>query len=218
MKQKVCKKIMLKYPILTLVLFFCFLTKPVAGVQFIVPHQVGGFVLGEPIEKFKAIVDLNSRMNVRYREYLYEVETKALKNFKSGLIAVGNCADPGKIIRIKLKYADSSKAFYNELLKRYKARFGPPAEYKGDPFRVFIVWKWRFIDEHQNQINLILQHNIEDEDEKVGNAVKMTFINQVEKEETCFLEKKRRTDPLEKDDDTEKVPILITDWDLLIPK
>jgi hypothetical protein len=211
------KKIMLKYSIWALLLFFC-LIKPVYGVQFIVPHQVGGFVLGEPIEKFKDIVDLNSRMNVRYREYLYEVETKPQQHFKSGLIAVGNCADPGKIIRIKLTYADSSKAFYNELLNRCKARFGAPTESKGDPFRIFIVWKWHFIDEHQNQINLVLQHNIEDENEKGGNCVKLIFINQVEKEETCFLEKKRQTDTLKKDDDIEKSPVLIPDWDLLIPK
>jgi hypothetical protein len=157
-------------------------------------------------------------MNVRYKEYLYEVEIKSLNHFKSGLIAIGNCADPGKIVRIKLKYSDPSKSFYSELLKRYKARFGDPTEYQGDPFRVFIIWKWRFFDENQNQINLILQHNVEDEDEKLGNAVKMTFINQLEKEKSCFLEKERRTKKVKKGDDIKKIPDIITDWDLLIPK
>lgn len=188
----------------------------VHAAHSIVPHQVGGFVLGDPIEKYKDSVDFSSRMNVRYREYLYEVEIKSLQGFKSGLIAVSNCADPGKIIRIKLKYEDDGKDFFNELLKRYKARFGKPTEYQGDPFRVVIVWKWRFIDEDQNQINLVLQHNLLDEDEKIGNTVKMTYMTPMEKERECFLEKERRKSVPVKE--KKRRPTILTDWDRLIPK
>jgi hypothetical protein len=203
--------------ILTIWLLSLFPYETAVAAQSIIPHQVGGFMLGRPIDIYKKQVKLESRMNVRYQEYLYEVEINPTKEFKSGLIAVSNCADSGKIVRIKLKFADDSKDFFEELLKRYKARFGPPTEYQGDPFHIFIVWKWRFIDVNQNQINLILQHNLQDEDEKIGNAVKMTLMNQVEKERNCFLEKERRTQkkilPFKK----KKTSKLSTDWELLIP-
>lgn len=206
--------------LIVFLLLYWFLT-PVQAAQFITPHEVGGFILGENIQKYKKMLDFSTRMKVRYREYLSEIEIQPIDGFKSGLIAVGDCADPGKIIRIKLKYSDSSKKFYKELLKRYKARFGEPMEYKGDPFRLFVVWKWRFFDENQNQINLILQHNLQDEDEKVGNAVKLTLVNQIDKEEKCFIEKQRRNAVFEKEKKEKKevkIPSLMTDWETLIPK
>ena len=204
--------------ICTLLLLLGSMLATTEAAQLITPHQVGGFILGAPIEKFKQQVNLDSRMSVRYEEYLYELEIKPKKEFKSGLIAVSDCADPGKVVRIKLKYADASKAFFDELLKRFRARFGAPNEYKGDPFHIFIVWKWRFIDADQNQINLILQHNIQDEDEKIGNAVKMTLMHQVEKERDCYLEKQRRANKTKEMPKTKKIPSISNDWELLIPQ
>lgn len=204
--------------IYTLLMLLFYTGGPAYAAQSIIPHQVGGFELGAPIEKFKDQIIPASRMNVRHQEYLYEVEIKPKKEFKSGLIAVANCADSGKVVRIKLKYADAGKDFFEELLKRYKARFGPPVEYQGDPFHILIVWKWRFIDADQNQINLMLQHNLQDEDEKIGNAVKMTLKNQVEKERSCFLEKERRKAKSNPIPDKKTRPTLIPDWELLIPQ
>jgi hypothetical protein len=205
-------------PIWTAFFLVCFLAKSVIAAQFIIPHEVGGFVLGESIHKFKDQVNLSSRMKVRYQEFLSEVEITPLKHFKSGLIAVGNCSDPGKIAQIQLRYADSSREFYQKLLKRFMARFGPPKESKDDALRLFNVWIWHFIDENQNQIDLILQHNIQAETEKADNAVKLILVTQMEKEEGCFKEKKRRTDPAEAQDESRKIHSLITDWGLLIPK
>ena len=196
----------------------CFVAIPVIAAQFIIPYEVGGFILGASIHKFKDKVNLSSRMNVRYQEFLYEVEINPLRHFKSGLIAVGNCSDPDKIVQIKLKYADSRKGFYRELLKRFKARFGLPTEYKDDPLGLYNILKWHFIDENQNQIDLVLQHKMQAETEKIDNIVKMILVTQMEKEQDCFLEKKRRTDPAKKQAESRKMPNLITDWDLLIPK
>jgi hypothetical protein len=116
---------------------------------------------------------------------------------------------------LKFKYAHASKRFYDELLKRYKAQLGDPDEWRGDPFRIVLAWKWHFTDENGNRISLILQHNIRDEDEKEGNSVKMTMWNLVLEEERCF-EKKYL--------DTMKPELLnlrdkaVVNWDLLIPK
>ena len=206
------------HPIWAAFFLVCILANPAIAAQFIIPHEVGGFVLGESIHKFKDQVNLSSRMKVRYQEFLSEVEINPFKHYKNGLIAVGNCSDPGKIAQIKLKYADASKGFYQELFKRYKARFGPPTESKDDSLRLFNVWIWHFIDENHNQIDLILQHNIQAETEKRDNTVKMILVTQMEKEQGCFLEKKRRTDPAKAQVESQIMPSLITDWNLLIPK
>ena len=80
------------------------------------PHEVGGFVLDRNIEIYKDRVIMDTALPVRYAENMEEVEIKFTDGFKSGLIAYGTCARPGHIVRIKLKYADSSKDFYKDLL------------------------------------------------------------------------------------------------------
>ena len=94
-----------------------------------------------------------------------------------------------QILRIKLKFADSSKSFFKKLLRRYEKALGPPDEYRGDPFQTVIAWKWSFVNDKNEKISLILQHNTMVEDEKLGNAVKLTLTSQIEKERDCFMTK-----------------------------
>ena len=153
------------------------------------PHQLGGFRLGADINAFAAQVDMDSRLPIRYMAYIQEVEIRQLAGFKSGLIGYGTCAEPGKVVRIKLKYADSSEDFFKSLLGQFKKRFGEPDEYRGDPFRVYIAWKWSFEDADHNRISLILSHNQQNDEEKLGNAVKLSLTNWIEKERACYLSK-----------------------------
>ena len=153
------------------------------------PNQVGGFVLNQNIKTFEDRVIMDTALPVRYAENIEEVEIKFTQGFKSGLIAYGTCDQPGHIVRIKLKYADSSKKFYKDLLKQFKKRFGEPAEYRGDPFKIVDAWKWAFIDQQNHRISLILQHNTKDEQEKMGNSVKLTNTTLMEKDFLCFKNK-----------------------------
>jgi hypothetical protein len=153
------------------------------------PHQVGGFVLDQNIKKFEDRVIIDTALPVRYAENIKEVEIKFTQGFKSGLIAYGTCARPGNIVRIKLKYADSSKQFYQDLLKQFKKRFGEPNEYQGDPFHIVVAWKWSFVDQQNHRISLILQHNSKDEEEKMGNAVKLTDTTLMEEDLLCYKNK-----------------------------
>ena len=181
------------------------------------PSQIGGFVLGGNISEYKDRVKMETALPIRYAEYLTEVETNETDEFKSGLISYGNCAVPGRIIRVKLKYADSTKKFYEALLKQYKTRFGEPLEWRGDPFHVLIAWKWSFTDSQHNQISMILQHNTKDEEEKLGNAVKITLTNLLEQERICFEKKypdQRTVKPSQK---SEKKSGSVL-WDRLLPK
>jgi hypothetical protein len=122
-------------------------------------------------------------------KYLGEEQVIPPQGFKSGRITYGLCDRPDKILRIKLKFADSSKDFFNILLGKYKEKLGEPDEYKGDPFQTIIAWKWSFTNEQNEKISLILQHNMMVKDEKMGNSVKLTLISQFEKEEKCCLAK-----------------------------
>ena len=154
-------------------------------VASVVPHQVGGFILGDNISNYRKQLLMETDLPIRHMEFIREVEIRDSAGFKSGLISYGSCADPGNILRIKLKYNDASKEFYDELLKAFKERFGEPHEWRGDSFQVVIAWKWSFLDADKNRISLILQHNIQDIEQKMGNSVKMTMTSGIEKEKLC---------------------------------
>ncbi len=160
------------------------------------PHTIAGVTLGQPIRNFADVVIMETAMPIRYAENLYEVEIRPIEGFKSGLIAYGTCQKEQPVVRIKLKYADDSRAFFNELIGRFKNAFGEPDEYRGDPFQNMIGWKWAFTDKANNRISMILQHNTMNEDEKMGNTLKLTLLNVLEEDARCY--QKKATDQGEK--------------------
>ncbi|RJQ59004.1 MAG: hypothetical protein C4530_09745 [Desulfobacteraceae bacterium] len=177
------------------------------------PHEIAGYVLGGNIGDYQAFIDPKTDMRIRYFESIHEVEVKRIPGFKSGLIRYGTCAEKGRILQIKLKYLDSSKTFYDELLERFKQRFGKPSEWQGDPFHVVIAWKWTFTDKENNRISLHLQHNTRDLEDKLGNSVKLSLVNGIEKESRCFDGKSEDPDKTGKEGASEP-----PDWDRLLPR
>jgi len=198
--------------------WICVMTVLVCGVcRADAPHGVGGFVLGHSIADYRDRVDMSTDLPIRHMEYLREVEIRPIDGFKSGLIHYGTCHVPGTIVRIKLKYADSRKAFFDQLLKRFKDRFGAPSEWRGDPFHIVIAWKWSFTDPDGNRISLVLQHNTKDVEEKLGNSVKMALTNIIEKERACYLKKtgESESDRTRRQRRRENDAV---DWNLFIPR
>ncbi|MBI5592308.1 MAG: hypothetical protein HY881_17720 [Deltaproteobacteria bacterium] len=177
------------------------------------PNQVGGFQLGADISTYKDRVDMTTALTIRYAESITEVAINKTDLLASGLIAYGTCATPGKVVRIKLKYADSSKEFYDMLLTRFEKKFGKPAEWRGDPFHIVIAWKWSFVDKSKNRISLILQHNKQDTDEKIGNSIKLTMIDAVDKERQCY----DKSHPEVRESLSGNSPVTV-DWDILVPR
>jgi hypothetical protein len=151
-----------------------------------VPHQVAVFKLNSNIADVKDYVIMETALPIRYMENIEEVEIKPIEGFKSGLIAYATCAAPGHVVRIKLKYKDSSKKFYENLLKRIKDKYGEPHEYRGDPFHILISWKWSFVNKGGQRISMTLQHNSMDTEEKMGNAIKLTMTSLVEEDQRCY--------------------------------
>jgi hypothetical protein len=148
------------------------------------PHEIAGFVLGENISRYESQLNRKSAWPVRYQEHLTEVDLKHIDGYEDGTLVYGTCAHPGTIVCIKLKYSASDRRFFEELLTRYKERFGDPDECKGDPFQVIIAWKWSFKDSKGRHVSLILQHSM-DEDTKPGNSLKLTDMTRLDEERAC---------------------------------
>ncbi len=108
----------------------------------------------------------------------------------------------------------SSRKVYDQLLKRFKQRFGEPSEWRGDPFHVVIAWKWQFTEPDGRCISLTLQHNTRDEEEKMGNAVKLTATHLIEAERRCFT--RQHPDPTA--EGRPQLPPGPVDWELLVPR
>jgi len=182
------------------------------------PHQVGVFVLNRDIADFKDYVIMETALPIRYMENIKEVEVKPIKGLKSGLIAYASCTAPGHIVRIKLKYKDSSKTFFENLLKRVKKKYGQPDDYLGDPFQILIAWKWSFTDDEDNHISLTLQHNTLDAEEKKGNAIKLAMTNLIEKDQDCHKRKALEHREKFRQRDWKVIDPGLSGWDLYVPR
>jgi hypothetical protein len=204
----------MKIRIFLLNIIICFLMIENVGAQ--APYEIAGFALGKNISDYQEKIRMETMLPIRYADFLKEVEIRNIPGYKSGLITYGDCAVPGRILRIKLKYADSSREFYNNLLDRYRKRFGKPDRWRGDPFHVLVAWKWSFTDKEGNRISMVLQHNIEDTTRKLGNAVKLTMLNFEEEEIQCFEKKesKARVPEIKRDRKVKAEQ----NWDLFIPR
>ncbi len=144
-----------------------------------IPREIAGFRLGEDITEYS---------DIEYSNYLKEVVVTDWHGFRKGIISYGICAYPGEIVRISMKYEDSSKAFFDQLLRRYKDKFGKPTTWGGDAFGILSKWKWVFNDEENRTVNLILQHNLKNHNQNIGNIVKLYYPQREKEEQLCFIE------------------------------
>jgi len=179
------------------------LAVPLASAGENVPHEISGFKLGFSIDDYEFI---------SYRNFLKEVIIEDVGGFRKGVISYGVCERPGEIVRIKLKYRDNTRKFFNKLFKRYKQKFGEADEFTGDAFGIVLSWKWRFEDKDKNAITLELQHNLKNSDENIGNMVKLSMPDRIEAERKCF----------NKVCNLNKVPCPVEsmkeDWENLLPR
>lgn len=179
---------------------------PIALPAKEIPREVGGFVLGSNVTDYP---------DIEYSNFLKEVVIYDWHGFHKGIISYGICASPGEIIKIKLKYEDSSKKYFNLLLKKYKKKFGKPEEWKGDSFGILHIWKWKFVDENNNRIHLILQHNTKNPNENTGNMVKLFFPDNIIREQACFTE--QCTKNISDEEKEKRLQRKKSDWKYLIP-
>jgi hypothetical protein len=196
-----------KQAVISIIILALSLLLPLAGTSATreMPTRVGGFILGS---------DVTDYPQIEYSNFLKEVVIYNWNGFAKGIISYGICDSPGEIVRIKLKYKDSSKSFFKTLLKKYKQKYGKPDEWKGDSFGILHIWKWKFVNDKGEKIYLILQHNTKNQNENTGNMVKLYCPDQIVKEQKCF--NKQCNSGLTQETKGEKAPEL--DWNVLIPQ
>jgi len=176
--------------------------KQATADQYSVPAMVGGFSLNTSVDDYN--LD-------KHAHYLDEIILFGIEGFKMAYITYGKCENPGKILRIKLKYEDQSYEFFEKLLWRYKQLFGKKPEFSGDVFGNVKTWRWTFMNDDNQRINLTLQHNLKVTDESVGNMVILSLPEKVTVERECFLKKRS---PIDSKVATKTEP----NWELLIPR
>lgn len=172
-----------------------------------VPHQVGGIALGSRVDEYPDIIQTN---------FMKEMVITDWHGFRKGVISSGTCLHKDRILKIDMKYEDKSKSFYQQLLKKYRKKFGPPDSWQGDSFGVKYVWKWFFIDENQDRVSLALQFNSKDSNETIGNMVKLSYPGKIEEERLCFVEMCDDS-KVKGDKELTKQPKK-ADWSFLIPQ
>ena len=167
------------------------------------PLSAGGFTLGTSINDYDFISQEN---------FVEEVVIPDIKGFRKGFVTYGTCYRPGEIIRIKLKYKDGSDDFFEKLLKQYRKKFGSRPVFVGDPFGKVKAWKWEFTVEDGRRVTLTLQHNLENDEESIGNTIKLGLPDQLIAERECS----NTVNSPDKEEASEE--LIITDWELLLPK
>lgn len=194
----------------TLTTFFVLLfiaVAPVTASSRNVPAEVGGFGLGTDMKDYPEVVESN---------YLKETVITDWHGFRKGIISVGVCKHTDIILRIRLKYEDSSKKFFKKLLAEYKKSFGPPDEWKGDSFGILHVWRWNFVDSENRRVTLLLQHNLKNTNENIGNQVKLSFPDLLREERECF---NQFCEDMKSDKDKQRLEELKKpDWQFMIPR
>ena len=115
-----------------------------------------------------------------------------LPGYRSGYVDVGLCAKPGRVVRIKMNYADDSLAFFNKLMTALKQRYGEPREWRGNPFGTLRTWKWGLRAADGEPVSLILMH-YEGEDGAFtdGNSIRIAATSMVREEELCRAAEKK---------------------------
>ena len=171
------------------------------------PTEIAGFHLGGNVKEYPDAENDN---------FLNEVVVREWHGFRKVKLFYGTCAKPDEIIRISLKFENSSKQFFEKLMNEYKKRFGEPTKWKGDAFKILHVWKWVFLDENNRRVNLILQHNLRDQNETSGNLVKLSYPERIEEEHQCFVDQ-LETSKSRKEKEQPKQSKKI-DWEYMIPR
>jgi len=160
------------------------------------PTSLGGIDLGGDAARFGRYLHQGRAKPMEDAPSLSRRNIKASGAFRGGYLLAGTCAFPGRVARIKLKYADDGEEFFRRLSGALMDRYGLPAEYKGDLEGRVLGNKWSFTNAQGESISLIVQHSdTEGLDHDKGNVIKLTNWALVEAERRCYEARHPQTSP-----------------------
>ncbi len=154
------------------------------------PLELAGIRLGQTVEAMGDRLVASATDRAFHRPYIGNVPVAPTPGFRSGYAEVGLCAKPGRIVRVKMHYADDSLAFFNHVMAALKKRYGEPSEWRGNAFGTLRTWKWSLKAPDGQPVSLILMHYAgEDGAFTEGNSIRIAATSLVREEERCQAEK-----------------------------
>jgi len=154
------------------------------------PATLAGIGLGDEAKQHHKRIRLNKPRPMEAAPWLQRLPVTGDKYFTGGYVLVGTCAAPGRVVRIKLRYRDTSVDFFRKLAGDMLGSYGDPAEYKGDFEGRTMGNKWSFTDSSTRPVSLILQHTEgEDPELGTGTTIKLTNWGLLEAERACYQER-----------------------------
>jgi len=150
------------------------------------PLTLAGFTLGQDMARYESHCQ-GPALVIPDIPFLTEMNLApdAVPGIRGGSLTHGNCLGERNLLRIKLKFHDTSQKFFNSLVKEYTARFGKPDSYQGDAFRNVIAWQWDFSRAGEAMSVLVMWSR--DKEMRPGVSIKMTLESGVEAEYRCFM-------------------------------
>ncbi|QLA16033.1 hypothetical protein [Desulfolutivibrio sulfoxidireducens] len=179
-----------------LVLALVLLTSASALAQAPPPASLGGIDLGADVARFGRYLSPGKGRPAEDAPYLTRRNIKPSGAFRGGYVLAGTCFSPGRVARIKLKYADEGQDFFRRLSGALMDRYGLPTEYKGDLEGQVLGNKWTFTNDRGESVSLIVQHSDADGlDHDQGNIIKLTNWGLVDAERSCFESRHPKATP-----------------------
>ncbi|MFP5258326.1 MAG: hypothetical protein ACLGQH_04815 [Acidobacteriota bacterium] len=150
------------------------------------PESLAGIRLGQTVESQAGKLVPAEAERLLHRPSLGVMPVAPLKGYRSGYVDYGLCAAKGRVVRIKMNYADDSLTFFNRILEALKKRYGEPKEWRGNAFGTLRTWKWSLKSGSGMAVSLILMHYVgEDGAFTDGNSIRIAATDLVRAEEVC---------------------------------
>jgi hypothetical protein len=154
------------------------------------PMELAGLRLGQTVDESKAKLLTDNADRLNYRPYLGIMPVAPVAGFRSGYVDYGLCAAAGRIVRVKMNYADDSLDFFKQVLEALKKRYGEPKEWRGNAFGTLRTWKWSLKGPSGQPVSLILMHYAGDDGAFTdGNSIRIAATDLVHEEEACYAAK-----------------------------
>ncbi len=156
------------------------------------PTELAGIRLGQNVDELSGKLASTTIDRSPQRPSLGVVSVAPLPGFRSGYVDVGLCAKPGRVVRVKLNYADESLTFFNKIMEALKKRYGEPKEWRGNAFGTLRTWKWSLRAPGGEPVSLILMHYEGDDGAFTdGNSIRIAATSMVREEELCRASEKK---------------------------
>jgi len=160
------------------------------------PLEMAGIPLGADVKSLAGKLEPGMTETDLDQRYLTTQAMKPQPGYRSGYVTFGNCAASGRVVRVKMNYADESKEFHEKLLGGLKKRYGEPKQWRGSPFGNLRIWKWSVRDPQAGDVSIILQFYSGDDDSFTkGNSLRVSSRTWIREEQLCRRAKQKPEEP-----------------------